>query len=214
MLSKYDIYIYIYMKTYIYIYIHIYTWIFHLRLFSDPGPKSCFFSTQIFFQALLSNSGPGHFWTSMAMSIIGWKHVKTTFGGYSIHGSWSTQIPALPAQTPLAPQLQHQDWSGNATNNYGIVMVYNSWVKALNANMLEGDATNHCYEHDPLKMFGINHLRIGRAHGTARWVGDIRSLPDVFFAGSSTQWWFVCYSTPPLTNLQHNTCTKRHVKSI
>ena len=105
-----------------YMYIYIYTWIFHLRLFSDPRPKSCFFSTQNFFQALLSNSGPGHFRTSMVMAKIGWKQVKTTFSGYSGHRSWSTQIPVLPAQTPLTPQLQHQDWSGNDINNYGISM--------------------------------------------------------------------------------------------
>ena len=80
------IHIYIYIdSSYIYIYTYIiytYTWIFHLRLFSDPVPKSCFFSTQKTFQDLLSNSGPGHFGVSMVMAIIGCKHVKPTFGGY------------------------------------------------------------------------------------------------------------------------------------
>ena len=81
-------------------YIHVYTCVNHILTqlcnptaylnlpptsFSDPVPKSCFFSAQKTFQDLLSNSGPGHFGVSMVMAIIGCKHVKPTFGGYSSH---------------------------------------------------------------------------------------------------------------------------------
>ena len=47
------------------------------KSFSDPVPKSCFFSTQKTFQDLLSNSGPGHFGVSTVINGNGDHWVQT-----------------------------------------------------------------------------------------------------------------------------------------